>query len=150
MMEISRKSWHYRVVKAVYGYANQSLCIYFWQVVSALVVHAFHILFILFILFVAAFAFAFFAVPITWGIGELGWIEPVVPFEIAVVPIFVITVAVLAAALIIGINTTKYLYEEYRYKRNRKKKLVAKEPNLVVEYWRAKKQKVCPTLKFKD
>ncbi|UOL48645.1 hypothetical protein [Pseudomonas phage Astolliot] len=145
-MEISISSWHYRVVKSVYDSAHNSLCVYFWQVVSALIVRAFHIGFLL---FMACFVIGFFAVPITWGLGELGWIEPVVPREIAAVPLVIITIAVIAALLIFLLNGTRYLFDEYQYKR-KKKKRVAKEPNLVVEYIRAKKQKVCPTLKFKD
>lgn len=146
-MEISISSWHYRVVKSVYDSAHNSLCVYFWQVVSALIVRAFHIGFLL---FMACFVFGFFAVPITWGLGELGWIEHVVPGEVAAVPIAIMSIALAAALVIFLMSVIKYLFEEYQYKRNRKKKLVAKEPNLVVEYIRAKKQKVCPTLKFKD
>lgn len=146
MMEISRKSWHYRVVEDVYSVPHQNLCIYFWQVASALVVRALHIGFLLFI---ACFVVMFFAVPITWGIGELGWIEPVVETEIAMVPIAIMSMAAVAALGIFLMSCIKYLIEEYQYKW-KKKKLVAKEPNLVVEYIRAKKQKVCPTLKFKD
>lgn len=146
MMEISISSWHYRVVKSVYDSAHNSLCVYFWQVVSALIVRAFHIGFLMFI---ACFVIGFFAVPITWGLGELGWIEPVVPGEVAAVPIAIMSIAAVAALVIFLMSCIKYLIEEYQYKR-KKKKRVAKEPNLVVEYIRAKKQKVCPTLKFKD
>ena len=149
MMEISRKSWHYRLASDVYNIPHQSLCIYFWQVVSAAFVRILHIGFLM---FMACFVIGFFAVPITWGLGELGWIKPVVPGEVAAVPIAIMSIAAAAALAIFLLNGIKYLIEEYQYKRKKKnrQKGVAKEPNLVVEYIRAKKQKVCPTLKFKD
>lgn len=128
-MQIKTTAWHHRILVATFTTPSNSLCIYFWQVVGTLGMFLFMGLLIAILVFtaLAPILTIFFPILYTTGffaVGMMMWLA-----------IFVCW------------------YTEYRKTCKRRAELRGEpetDPNIVVEYVRAAKDKVCPILEFVD
>lgn len=145
-MNISKNSWHYRVCDWYSWVPSNSLCLYFWQVVWACVLSFILIPFaIVFVGFMLLGVFPFIIGSTLTGnfhqdIHLMSWYTILVSWSVGAGIFAVIGVA----------GLLKLLYDDKIIFKNRKEKDVEKEPNLVVEWVRAKKAKVCPVITFKN
>jgi hypothetical protein len=142
-MEINRNSWHYRLLKFSDTVPSTSLCLYFWQValvvpIKGLVVAVFgSLLGVCLVTFLLLFAaplatLLFFLISdlppsSDWVLlnllGAIIWLIPIVLFgEVAVKKIL----------------------------RNKETNYTPKEPNILLEFLKAKKEKICPLIQFVD
>jgi hypothetical protein len=144
-MNISKRSWHYRYmdwlgfnVKHTY-----SLCIYFWKLVFALTVPP------------AIFSFAGLLV-LTFVIGVV-----TVPLHIVGLIDLQLLPKVISTALgvfgfvgwigLIYFPSTVLITYAYRnLKARRNSPTAPPEPNVFIEYIKAKKQKVCPIIDYTE
>jgi hypothetical protein len=128
-MEISQDSWHHRLNRFFNGYPDgMSLCYYFWRTVLCVISSIAGIGVFIFLLYFAVtpFLYAFFGVDIATNTN-------------ARVAGFVITEIVIA---IIGVIT----FADYMEDRKHRKATEPKEPNILVEYVKATKNKFCPII----
>lgn len=133
-MIINKDSWHYKLVKNMSNKAMPTtLCSYFWTVVGA----------ILEVLSLVALSLL-----------AIGCIISVI--LVATLGIYVVTGAeiiwvlgcqliLIKGALIIYRETPYYIREMYK----REHQVKARKPSLLMEYLRAKKEKVCPYITYK-
>jgi len=152
-MNISRKSWHYRLADFTMDFFSRSpsdsLCIYFWQVVLSpfiLIGAAAIILIAIFVLSVA----------LLYGIGcitndLLVWAH-VLPESFKQLPGVFNYRAVISSLLIELILVLYFLRSEIKNRLGIKERTEdeEKEQNFVVAFIKAKKQKICPFITFKD
>ena len=119
-MHISARSWHLRWVRRFFGsgYTPRDLCSYFWVVVA------------LTVLPVTA------AIVLQVGLGLLIWRHPT---EILIALVMAVLSLALTALLFFVVFLIKFLSRALRHDPER-------PPNLVVEYLRAKKRRLCPLL----
>lgn len=135
-MKISTDSWHYKLVDFIFkeSWPSESLCIYFWQVVWSCIVT--FLTSCMGTVILACIIYVFLYEPIVKTVeGSLG-----------VYSYWLVWVFFCQKAL-------KHLPEDnvvgeiFRYTPWTNKN-VDKEPNIVLEYIRAKKQKFCPKIDF--
>jgi len=117
-MKINRKSWHYRIRKFWSFDDARNLCSYFWSTVWATALFPI-------VPVVALFVLLFLTAPL-WGI----WIDSQ-GFNI-IIGIFEI----------FGLCVFWYEYRKEEYKHT------VREPSLVKEFVKAKKQKICPLIEY--
>ena len=144
-INISKTSWHYRVVKKMDWDPSWNLCPYFWQVVGALVL------------------FTMFGITLT-AIGGVALLPLAqwIPFWIfadinsyAAAALGIIEIGLLTWVLIAMVRDRLYqelINDPERYAAWQKEKYADKphkEPNLLILYLRAAHDKVCPGLNFK-
>lgn len=131
-MNIKKSSWHYKMIEWFGHTPSDSLCPYVRQILLALALS----------LFLIAIASAIFIV-FVWNplhvLAALMGIVSITPNSLAIGLIAWAAYAV--AGVVFG---GKYLRKKYR-ERN---PVVETEPNIVMAYIKAKKEKFCPTLKF--
>lgn len=152
-MNISRNSWHYRMTAFTLDYFSRSpsnsLCLYFWQVVLSP-----------FILIGAAaiilMAILASAVVMLYGIGAivndiLVWAN-VLPHSFKQIPGIFNYRAVISSLLIVLVVVLYLLRTEIKNRLGIKERNEdeEKEPNFVIAFVKAKKQKICPVITFKD
>lgn len=141
-MNISKKSWHYKLVRStLYGKTSHSLCIYFWQVIISMIV-------------VAGLA----AVLLCVGVGVLAVIvallaaiaSPILvwAFHITWIPKELVGAGCGLWGLGLGFAIGMAFVWFMKKKVQPKLKAMDEQPNLLVEYLKAKKQKVCPQITF--
>ena len=118
-MEVSRDSWHYRYLTFLHWTHPRTLCPYFWKVVWALVIAG--------------------AVPVLLLslAGTLLWYHIWAPF-------YILGAFVVVVLFWLGIAWLAMYLEDVRPWQK-----ITKSDNLTVEFLRAKKNKLCPTLTFK-
>ncbi|AAQ81530.1 hypothetical protein PHG31p209 [Aeromonas phage 31] len=126
-MKISTKSWHYRLLNTMDMSIPRSLCPYFWKVV-------FTIGFIGVITTFLAIIFHGVGAKALWN-----WFDYDANFVYATLFGFTLVVSVLAA--VIGVFFGFFYASE-------KELFTIKTENIVINYIRAKKSKICPTLEF--
>lgn len=143
-MEISRKSWHYRMTAWCcnhYGKTpSNSLCGYFWQMVFSP--------FVVILMYVTILVVA---LTMLWGLyfsgamvcNVLHWFN-VLPDSFDMVP-GVFNWRHLVASLLITICLIGHILHNIHKDRNPTKK-----SNVVFEFIKAKKRKICPLIEFKD
>jgi hypothetical protein len=144
-MDINRNKWHFKVITGdcffMEGWTpSRSLCVYFWQVVTR-----FH-----WCLFVFTLALSPLATAIVLGTGtaESSY------FLVAIYASVGVAVSLLYGLLlgsVVGfyiVEGIKYVYNKLPSNCEEPKK--PKEPNIIIEYIKAKKAKVCPRLNFTD
>ncbi len=132
-MNIKKTSWHYRAIVKFGFTPSKSLCMYFWQIplIGLFFVFA----------FAAGLALAFstahaFAVPIALLMGSKTSLGAEINSGlVAVVFFWWVLVGMIA-------------YDVCKVKFPRKK--TKKKPSIITEYVKAKKQKICPIIEFKD
>lgn len=140
-MKVSTNSWLYRQADRFNWQVSNSLCLYFWQVVWAVI----FFWIILPILGTGAAAFIFGVLPVAFGSGlqflfqlELGNTE---------IQKYLWNLGMGYVAIIIIFSfTSAYWY----WKECIRKEKPKKEDNLVVAYLKAKKRKVCPLIEFTE
>lgn len=136
-MEISKKSWHYRLndsFRSGFDYQTQSLCWYFWSTMFfsflTLIGSTVFLISLLSPIFVFTGLFRFFEItPFWFGLLDVG------------VTIFLIVNGILL--FIMGLVWITVLNDTGYFKKDT-------VPGLIVSYLSAKKNKVCPILEFKD
>ncbi len=141
-MKISKDSWHYRLFCRANVMPSSSLCIYFWQAVFLLTQN---------ILLAIAGLFI-----VSIGLSPLALLFDVdVPANVVSTSIlFWIAILICVAVVVVPETVRKSLMLIGRAKN--KVRVYAmpdekpKEPSLVTEWLKAKKDKVCPVIEFKD
>lgn len=145
-MKVNKNSWHYRLLTGeIFGIeginswnVSSSLCLYFWQVVFALLWKGVALFFL--IPFVIN---ALLIMPMTF---ILGWITTGVMLQGDTG----LTKLVIELIVIIGCVITWAGLSLYTFLKDKTDLagVVEKEPNLFVEYIKAKKNKLCPIIEF--
>lgn len=132
-MKISKKSWHYRFLRAQRYAVPTSLCPYFWAVVfealKMLVIGA------ILIALAAIVAMILFVTPIGY-MFDASWVTEK---EMGASVAFWAMIIIMAT-----VEGTRRFYRRLRQKRA----ATPKEPNIVTAYIKARKEKICPTLEF--
>lgn len=139
-MNISRKSWHYKLIDLYIFDPSESLCVYFWQVIL------FSLISLLLVVFVCTAIWMIIITPIF----SMLWALPVHGFEYAIsdeyaysglvgsgIAMFTIEAIVMVMAL---------LYYVFKKLTSRTYHIL---PDFASEYVKAKKEKVCPRIIFK-
>ncbi|ADQ53197.1 conserved hypothetical protein [Aeromonas phage 65] len=139
-MNIKTSSWHYRFINSFFDTVPRSLCPYFWKVVWGLMLVTGMVLLLLGASFsIGVSILEFFAV----NIGLVAMISA--PF----VGVFAIAIAIIVLVFIaISWGEVKIKLRSISKKSSRSNE--KKTPSLVVSYIKARKEKICPTLKFVD
>lgn len=133
-MIIKKSSWHYKMI-AWFGHTpSDSLCPYVRQILLVLALSA----------FLAAIAVAVFIVFVWNPLHVLAALMGIVSITPNALGVGLIAWAAYAVAGVIFGG--KYLRKKYR-ERN---PVQDKEPNLIMAYIKAKKDKFCPTLDFQE
>lgn len=151
-MKVNKNSWHYKAVTGdtlgvsgiSYWKVSRSLCMYFWQVLGMLIYKA-GILLIGLPIILSIFV----VIPLT---SLVGWVVTgnVVRGDTGLIILFAEVCAILIFLIVFGGSVAYNKYEDFQYKKMLKEddNPVEKEPNLVVEFIKAKKEKLCPMLEF--
>lgn len=133
-MEINEKSWHFRLVQfTTYHSARNireyggTLCEYFWLVVYAIFSNTCKAVAVFFL----AWLFIYQPVSYIWA-----------PDDSKLLLVFMWAFFFVLAGIVFAI----FFIRDKLRNRNRVHKV--KQPNIVVEYIRAKKQKFCPVIKI--
>lgn len=122
-MDISRNSWHFRVLQC-FDFYPRTLCTYFWSLVFCLVV-------------MPAVLLVFgvvIALPLYW------WLLPPNP------DLFFVACVIGFAEILILLGVLYTVVTDRRYVEG----CAGHEPNIVTEYLAAKKQKVCPIIRYTE
>jgi predicted membrane protein len=131
-MIIKKTSWHYKLIQWFGHTPSDSLCPYVRQILLAFALS----------LFLIAIASCIFIVFVWNPLHVLAALMGIVSINANALMIGLVAWAVYA---IVGIVMGgKYLRKKYR----EKNPVVEKEPNIVMAYIKAKKDKICPTLNF--
>lgn len=142
-MKVSKNSWHYKLLtKGVFGFGfvsrhkvRQDLCRYFWQVAGTIFGT-----FVLFLVIIPLVVGGFVVVPLS---ELVAWI--VTGTYVSGTPGFALGIAPLVMLILITVGLI------VGYIKKRVKAVSAhSEPNLAVEWVKAKKSKVCPSITFVD
>lgn len=131
-MIINKNAWHYKVVCNTFCFmdgwgASNSLCLYFWQVVFRLLIALW--MGLLCASPLVSLMTALWEVHTWWGalLSIMGY------------------VVIACVLFVLASNLCVYIDEKYKAKRGFR---WADEPNILWEYIKAKKAKVCPVLTF--
>ena len=150
-MKVNENSWHYKMVTyndGPYTTLPMTVCGYFWAVVWAIVKRVGSILRIVSVVSLFAFAigsvFNFIFVGVQDGQGAFQLVSLVTGAFI----IIVMTIGAVLGFIIFLIAGIHILILHMIACRKYPKKKVDKKPNLVVEYLKAKKNKVCPLVEY--
>lgn len=151
-MIISKNSWHYKLLTdKMFGFFNpvfydmdisRSLCIYFWQVILVIALRILLAIIVISPLHVLL-AFGLDGHVVT-GSGILD-----IFFFINFLTGLIVS-GLLGLSIVLG--SLKLIYwkiEEYLPEKKKQEKK-PKQPNILVEYIKAKKEKVCPMIEFKE
>lgn len=140
-MNVSKNAWHYKVLmvedqqKIQYG---TNLCAYFWMVVVALLMWTAGIAAA--VLVISAVGICAWLATYVWYfmIGGAFGIES---FEVR---------NILLSLVVNGILIAAWLWSIFVRARSKRKKEVRESSNILVEYVKAKKQRICPIIEFED
>lgn len=127
-MQINRSSWHYKLLRKDGKFPSEYLCTYFWQVVLVVLKY---------IIYVAAG----FLVLTGFGVISLDLIIPNGSSLYYLAPVIGVITFVLLCTLILSICLIlHWIFEKFN----------SKSPTLLSSYVKAKKDKICPKITFKD
>lgn len=145
-MKVNKNSWHYRLLTGdIFGIqgvnywnVSSSLCLYFWQVVFVLLWKGVALFFLI--------PFVINALLIMPLVSTLGVITTGVMLQEDTGLI----ILVIELIVIIGFVITWAELSLYTFLKDKTDlaEVVEKEPNLFVEYIKAKKNKLCPIIEF--
>lgn len=168
-MIINTKSWHYRLLKSLDCNIPRSLCPYFWKTVLMS-------MFVLMMSVIALIAVSLFA----YGIGYMSFMPKEFSWEVFasmtildhikcvlyslafdVVGAFGTFVFFYTISSSIRSDVNEFVYEKvprdkrefeyyHQYYRNKRKNKKPKQKSLIIAYLKARKEKICPTLEFKE
>ena len=145
-MDINKKSWHYQFVDSVFKNVSRSLCVYFWQVVWSIIVNT---------------TAAILSIGVFLCMSGMGLFLLSAPF-FSTDPLTSILSFVLWAYLLFNMQglltdmltrsnpDSVFLKEIKLFNKPEKSLTKDKEPNIIIEYVKAKKEKICPNLNFVD
>jgi hypothetical protein len=144
-MNISKNTWHFGVVADDFffmegWYPSRSLCLYFWQVVMRL-------FFGMGLGLLAASPLATAIVSLT---GTFDTASPLVKLYASFGVIVSIFYGLILAGFIIYFGVQGIKWVKSKIPRKHKEPQEPKEPSIIIEYIKAKKDKVCPILNFTD
>jgi hypothetical protein len=150
-MQINKDSWHYNLVTMNGAErAPHSLCPYFWKGVW----HAFLLLFA-----VCAVVFVGWACGIdlaTWLFAQCGVIlSSAVAFVPGMIIGWILLAAIFGTIFCIGygiyrvVQSRKEKKEDEKWEAIRNGTYVEPQPNIIIAFIKARKEKFCPTLEFK-
>lgn len=141
MITFSKQSWHYRLYFKVYGkYPPTSICPYFWKLIWAIIFHCF-LMWAAIAFFVTGMFVASLGILSMPAIGTSIFIGDGSANTLWGLPLYhwkVIIFDVLCWSSLLGFI---YLISLCKIK---------KESSLVIEWVKAKKQRICPLIKFKE
>lgn len=142
-MYVSKSSWHYRMIDWCWNHVGKSpantLCGYFWQMVlSPFVVIWFYGVILVLIFLALSWAF-YFSGAVACNI--LNWFH-VLPNSFAIEPM-TFNWRHVVASLLISSSIASYYFYKFTHEKT-------KTPNVVFEFIKAKKRKICPFIEFKD
>lgn len=132
-MKINTSSWHYRLLRAFDYWPENNLCGYVRQIIGALIMSVISAMLMLGVAF-------FIITPIYCAIFQVGVHETV----------FCVFSALYLMFGAVAINTYRQMrlsggiWHTPIFERKEKDS----QPNILVEFIRAKKQKICPTIEF--
>lgn len=142
-MNISKNSWHYRTIRNMNRTPSKSLCVYFWQVVMCTF---FLYIFTPIIFLVMGIAVAG-AIPMLIGAIMTSTADAELHNWIVVVKCWSIGLGfIVALAAVVWFIVSIWSYVGSKLSNFS----VDSEKGLLVSYVKAKKQKVCPIIEFKD
>ena len=125
-MKVKRSSWHYKL--GLLGDTepyNDNLCRYFWRLVGRLAIFL---------------VFLFLALYVPFFVGYLVYLFCVGPF---------ISNVIMASFVVLSIALSTMVIKVFRKKLGKPIGTFG-ENNIVVEYIKAKKRKVCPIIEYVD
>ena len=137
-MRINKNSWHYRLIQFADKIPSKNLCMYFWQVIGC------SFMFLIMSIVIAA---ALTLIP-------LSMFGPIFMALSSAIEVFGIILWMITGFISLGfakdwvLTNPKHWLSRNIWKR--KEHVKDKEPNIVFEYIKAKKRKVCPPLEFVD
>lgn len=143
-MEISKQSWHYKLVCNFNNEPSNSLCKYFWQVVGSALIW----------LIMTVIGLSMAIVTTLFPIAAI-IIAYFYPSDVIMEESFILSEVFIGGALLLMVYAIVTMYwavkriGQFIYRKYKKKAKPDKEPNVAIEYIKAKKQKICPTLNFK-
>lgn len=133
-MKINTKSWHYRLLEGMGVNIPRSLCPYFWKVV--------------FMMFVIGIVISIFGL-LFYTVGNKACmvLGLLIGINVVLAAIIKTILGLLIMATIIAIIVGALIGWDYGKAHI---KMPYKEDSMVVNYIKAKKSKICPTLEFVD
>lgn len=131
-MKISRNSWHYRAVDCFFSAfgISESLCLYFWQVVVSVILSV---------------GIALMGVGVILSLLLLT-VYPVAQLWLGTDPVTALSSGMWWCFL--GLAFRQYLKEEDKLGKPLLEETEHESNSLLVQYLKAKKEKVCPTIEF--
>lgn len=154
-MQISKKSWHFKLLD-YYVIYPKNLCSYFWLVVFLSLIYPFDRAYKLLRIHVylkykvTKFWWNYILAPISISILSFyflfgdSWMDSF-PFSFGL-PIAILISIGMLELVFLGLY---FLVEFLCFIDKRKKEKEPKKPNLLFEYLKAKKQKICPLIEYK-
>ena len=153
MLTINRNSWHFKLLsrKRKIIASNRSdtgslsLCTYFWMVMTELLIYARDIILFTAICYVAGFLL--YIIGYVWYFTIAYGMFDVMTFDINAIELSIalhvlgLAYALTCAFFYYSINFVQWLYRIERPK---------KQPNILTEYVKAKKQRICPMIRIEE
>ncbi|QMV28947.1 hypothetical protein AP1_0240 [Aeromonas phage AP1] len=144
-MNINKSSWHYRLLNSLFDKIPTSLCPYFWKTVWALVMASG-----LTTLFISAMASIGLSVLKVFGITS-GLVLVTSPLIGAVLIAIFVAIFVGVAILYDHVKSSARIKKWKRDAKKLEEKANGEyKESLIVSFLKAKKEKLCPSLKFVD
>mgnify|MGYP000427424455 CR=1 FL=1 len=148
-MKVNKNSWHYRAITeetlGVTGvgsnFVSSSLCIYFWQVVSSIVFKGAVLLGVLPVVLAVSVV-----LPLSSLVGSMVT-GNIIGGDLGLIILLAEMVATMVGLLLLGCGALIDKYRDYRYEKFMEEP-IDKEPSLVAQYIKAKKDKICPIIEF--
>lgn len=141
-MKVSSDSWHYKILMTEHQQmvrSGTSLCVYFWMVVLASIIWTFAIVAAIGI--IAAIGVSVYMMFYVWYFMIADLFFGVQSFDIEAIELSIILHIFFFVGWIISVCL--------RIK-NKIKNQERNQPNLVIEYARAKKNRICPLIEFEE
>ena len=120
-MKVSRKSWHYKLRSLGSYQYSDTLCSYFWGVVGKILIC------ILVLMFISVYCWILY-LDITFRIFSMG-------------------VVITLLALFLSITSIDFYRSKFKYKYRYDPSL---QNNILIDYIKAVKNKICPIIEFID
>lgn len=152
-MKVKTKSWHYRMNLWRHPKwkveSKKTLCSYFWFTVWNLVFISFFAVTIIAVFYMVGLNANLEFIKHGYNAFSIPYIGHIIVFIIGIV--FVAIIVALAFSIIGAIYFASFLKNKYsNYRDSQKANNQQKQPGLVSSYIKAKKEKFCPIIEFKD
>lgn len=155
-MNINTNSWHYRLVNKVFDmYFVNNLCPYMRRLMGILAVIVFVIPSVLFGMIEAVLFFVYDREYLSWITGDsfFGWYSATFLIFGMVAWLVVFGYLLVTLTLYLGGKVANYLennqsYQSWQYDRATRARKVKHEPNIFVEWCKARHDQICPKVDF--